>query len=96
MVKKRRKYKKPITPPRLDAKAIGLRIRRTRKSLGWALSDLARVTGLAHQTVASYECGARIPNRDNVIRLSIALRRSLEWILFGLAKRGRGVWEVAE
>ena len=75
--------KQPISMPPLDAKAIGGRIRRARKTYNWNLYDLERIAGIRRSTIACYECGARVPIRDNVVRLALALRRTVDFLLLG-------------
>jgi transcriptional regulator with XRE-family HTH domain len=79
--------KQQIEIPPLDARAIGRRIRAARKALGWSLSDFSRVTGLAVGTVAAFECGARVPRLDSAIRMALALRRKLDWLVRGKGRR---------
>ena len=84
-------YTKPVVMPALDSKAIGKRIRRVRKDRGWTIADLATVTGIPRATVACYESGARVPIRENLLRLSIALKRSVRFLALGWhGKRRRG------
>lgn len=78
---------KPVKIPRLDARAIGKRIRRARKARCWSLQNLADKSHLAKSTVASIECGARIPERDSAVAISFALRRTLDYLILG--KRSR-------
>lgn len=81
------KTKKPIATVTLDAKVIGLRMRKARKALGWNLYDMSRVTGIQRMTLACYECGARAPRIRNAVRICLALRRKLDWLILG--KRSR-------
>ena len=77
-----------------DAKAIGLRIRAARKSRGWKLKDLADAVGRAKSSVSCWESGLRIPSTWAVlIRLCHALRRSSDWLVYGVAKRG-SLWRT--
>ena len=85
---KRRFPKKPIALPVLDAKAIGRRIRETRKARFWSIDDLCDKTGIRRGTLGVFESGCRVPNRDNAVRLAIALRRTVDWLLLGRAGRG--------
>lgn len=78
--------KAPVTVA-LDAKAIGLRIRTARKAIKWDITSLARVVECAYSTVASWECGSRIPQRDGLVKLAVALRRSLDFLVFGTGER---------
>ncbi len=63
--------------PQVDARAIGLRIRRTRKKCGWNLYDFEEVTGIRRKTLACYECGSRVPLLRN--GLAIRKRYGREW-----------------
>ena len=78
--------KEPITF-KPDARAIGQRIRATRKARGWTLANLARVIGYSKGILATWECGCRVPSRDALIKLSLALRRTIQWIVLGHGDR---------
>ena len=71
----------------LNAKAIGKRMRKARKSRGWNLYDMQGVTGIPRMTLACYECGARVPILRNAVTISRILRRKLDWLILG--KRSR-------
>ncbi len=76
-----------------DAKAIGRRIRATRKSRGWRIRDLAEAVGMKESTVACWECGARVPHTwTMLIRLCHALRRSADHLVVGRGRNARH-WE---
>ena len=90
MARKRKKYTKSITFPPLDPKLIGRRIRRVRKQRKWSLYDLERIAGIPRQTIASYECGARVPIRENLLRLSIALKRTVKLLALGMHDKRTG------
>ncbi len=85
-----RKTKQPIATPTLDAKVVGLRLRKARKARGWNLYDLSRVTGIARMTIACYECGARVPVLRNAVTICLALRRKLDWLILGKRSRVEG------
>jgi len=72
----------------LDSRAIGARIRAARKRRGWRRADLARIVGVWPGTVGNWETGVRIPTRDGLVRIAHAVRRKLDWIVFG----GRDYW----
>ena len=77
-----------------DAVAIGLRIRAARKSRGWKLKDLADAVGVAKSSVSCWESGLRVPHTwMRLIRLCFALRRSSDWLVYGVAKRG-SLWRT--
>jgi transcriptional regulator with XRE-family HTH domain len=75
-----RHSKQPIAVT-LDARAIGQRIRAARRRRRWTMADLGRAIGMAPQTVACYECGARTPLVPTLVALALALRRTVDWIL---------------
>lgn len=72
-----------IPDPALDGHAIGARIRRARQARQWTLERLAEVAGLSASTVASFECGGRLPSLDSAVRLSRALGKSLSYLIDG-------------
>ena len=78
-----------------DAVGIGLRIRAARKNRKWRIRDLAEAVGRAEQTVACWECGARVPTTwSMMIRLCYALRRTPEHLLMGWTRNdGKRRWE---
>lgn len=81
-----KKTKQPVNV-RLDARAIGLRIRKTRKAREWHLADLAARIGVSPKTVAAWECGARVPMRDSLVALAMLFRRRLDWLVHGTYAR---------
>lgn len=56
-----------MTPTALQCKAA-------RALLGWRQAELAQAGGIAAQTVADFERGARVPHSRNLL----AIRRALE------------------
>ena len=87
-----RKYQRTI--PKLDPVAIGQRVRTLRKKkCGWKQRDLAERSGLHVSVIGLIETGERAPSRDAAIALAIVFRRSLEHILFGLARNGT-LWKL--
>ena len=72
----------------LDAKAIGKRIAKARKSRRWKQKHLAAAVGVQENTVANWEGGHRVPPHDTLVSLAIHLRRSIDWILCGVPRRG--------
>jgi len=83
------RVKKRKATPILDPVAIGRRVREARKARGWRQYDLAMVSGIDRRVVGAIEIGIRVPSRDAGIGLAVALRRSLEWLYFGLAPGGK-------
>ena len=75
--------------PRLDAKAIGQRIRELRRKRGWYQRHLAARSGVHRALIGLFETGARVPRLEAGIALAMVFRRSLEWLYFGQARRGQ-------
>lgn len=67
----------------LDAKAIGLRVKETRHARGWFQRVLAEKSGVDPSVIGLIETGERLPSRDAVLSIAIALGKPLEWILCG-------------
>jgi transcriptional regulator with XRE-family HTH domain len=85
----RQKHSRPGDSVPLDAKAIGRRIAATRRRRGWTQRQLAERVGVRENTVALYEGGWRVPSRDALIGLGLAMRRKIDWLLFGGEKNSR-------
>jgi len=73
--------------PDPDPAEIGRLVKRLRRARGWRLADLAAATGLHFGTVVAIERGQRTPNLRSLIRICVSLRRSMEHVVFGLARR---------
>lgn len=88
---KRIKRSRKVKPIRvaLDARLIGARIAKARRSHRETQEWLSRKIGQnpGQKLVANYETGRRIPSLRTLCNIAVALHRSLEWLLFGLAKR---------
>jgi len=65
-----------------DAKTIGYRIEQLRKSKGLSVSKFAELIGVTSQAVSQYESGVRIPRDETKKRISIVLKRSVNFIFF--------------
>ena len=79
--------KRPIEIPRLDARAIGGRIASARRLYQWSQARLAELVGMKENTVSNWETRVRVPPRDMLVKLSITLRRTIDFLLLG--KRSR-------
>lgn len=76
--------------PTINVKEIGQRIRAARRSRQWKLRHLADALDVTPGTISLWEAGRREPRSVATwARLSIALRRSLDWLLLGLPKNAR-------
>ncbi len=82
------KKTKAVVTVVLNRKAIGKRIAVARKRRGWLQADLARLVGVAPSTVGAWETGIRTLSLQALLKLAKALRRKVDWVLFG----GRSYW----
>ncbi len=60
------------------ARALAVRIRKSRKAKGWRQLDLADATGIARPNIARIESGRRMPKISTLQRIAKALELSLE------------------
>lgn len=58
-----------------------------RSRLGYTQSELAKLTGVAQRTIASYEIGESTPRLKALVRLAGALQISPEWLSLGIESR---------
>ena len=65
------------------APGIGDRVAKRRIDAGLTARELARRAGVAPSTVTRTENGAGLPRLDEAIRITWALRTSLDWMVFG-------------
>lgn len=70
--------------PAYSAKTVGKHIRKLRTGIGWTQAELSRASGVDASLISAYEHGHRLPDRDNLIRLAVALCASMEQVLFGV------------
>lgn len=56
-----------------------------RSKFGYTQSELAKLTGVAQRTIASYEIGESTPRMKALVRLANALQVSPEWLSQGVA-----------
>ena len=89
------RQKRRVIAPALNPAAIGRRVRAARKARGWRQLDLSMKTGIHPSVVGLYETGDRVPTRDAGFALCVALRRSLEWLYFGVQRNGK-IWKMGE
>lgn len=62
---------------------IGRRIMARRKQLGYTQAQAAEKAGLSHQFFASVETGKKNIRAENIVRLSLALDVSTDYLLTG-------------
>ncbi len=86
MRRKPRKYK-PIPLPKLDAKAIGQRLRVLRMRRNWYQVQVADMAGVDNTVITKIESGERLPSRDVMLALSTIFKVRLDYVLLGLGSR---------
>lgn len=64
-------------------KMLGFRIKEARKSNGLSQDDLAKKVGTSKSVISGYEAGKNDPAQSMVIKLSEALKVSINWLMFG-------------
>ena len=82
------KTKRPVRVT-LDRRVIGARIKAARELRKWSRSELGRIIGRSGGIVSCWEAGLRLPNRNSLVALCKALRRSLDFVLFGSTRNDR-------
>ena len=61
--------------------AIGERIRRRRKEIGWTQKDLALRTGTSYKYIGHVETGVKFPSLEMLILIARELDVSLDWLI---------------
>lgn len=64
---------------------MGSRILARRKEFNLTQEQLAEKTGLTTQTISSAECGRKALRPENIVKISIALNCSTDYLLLGSA-----------
>lgn len=67
---------------------IGARIRDARREQGWTQDDLAEAVGVSRSAVAQWETGRAGQLTPNLTRIASVLGVGVEYLMFGLDKRG--------
>ena len=79
----------------IDAKAMGGRIRKVRLSRKGSHRAMATACGVPIAEVRGWERGmGAIPDAAELVRLAIYLRRSIDFVLCGVSRRG-ALWRMA-
>jgi len=80
----------------IDRKAMGGRIRKVRMSRGGSQRALATACGVCLADARGWERGSgSIPDAAELVRLAIYLRRSIDFLLCNVSRRG-ALWRMAE
>lgn len=72
---------------RYDDIAVGKRIKKSRKRMGYTRQQLAKRIGIDEEYVIGLECGQRQLTLNDLILLSSAVGAEADYILFGKRKR---------
>lgn len=64
----------------LDMKTIGRRVRTARKAFGLTVENLAERVGVANESLAHIECGARRPSLTLLILIADELNVSMDYL----------------
>lgn len=67
----------------LSAIAIGNRIKERQKQLGLKQKDLILKSDISKAAISNYVNGNRIPDTVAILKISIALNTTVEWLLLG-------------
>jgi DNA-binding XRE family transcriptional regulator len=67
----------PADGPSAERLALGARLRRFRRDLGWTLEEASRVTGVGRSTLSKIENGQISPTFDLLRRLTMRMRVDL-------------------
>ena len=86
----------PLDAGLIDVKAMGRRIRRVRLSRSGSERTMATACGVSIADARGWERGlGAIPDAPELVRLAIYLRRSIDFILCNVSRRGT-LWRMAE
>ena len=86
----------PLDAGLIDVKAMGRRIRRVRLSRSGSERTMAAACGFTIADVRGWERGSgAIPDAAELVRLAIYLRRSIDFLLCNVSRRG-ALWRMAE
>lgn len=66
---------------RVDAEAVGRRVRALREAAGWNQLELAEAAGVSRQAVGALEAGRHLPRVDAAVGLAAALGTTVEHLL---------------
>jgi transcriptional regulator with XRE-family HTH domain len=73
--------KNPLPPVNIDTEPVGKRIAKTRKRRGFTQTQLAEKIGITQTVVSDYEIGRLRISDEILIRLSVALKVSTDYLL---------------
>ena len=67
----------------LNAIEIGNRIKEKQKEKNFKQKDIIEKTGISKAVISNYISGARVPDTESALKLSLVLETSIEWLLTG-------------
>lgn len=67
----------------LRAEEIGKRIKEKQIELGYRQKEIIEKTGISKAAISNYINGSRVPDTESILKLSIALETTIEWLLTG-------------
>jgi transcriptional regulator with XRE-family HTH domain len=65
------------------SKQVGERLKQARKQRKASQSDIAEAIGVGVSAFSSYETGVSSPTAENLVKISILLGISIDWLLLG-------------
>ena len=68
-------------PMLIDAKDFGTKLREARIKSGKKQSEVAKIVGIAPNSISYYEQGHSIPSLDLAVQLSCSLNVSLDYLV---------------
>ena len=70
----------------MDKKSIGNRILKAIEEKGYQITEFCKETKIPYQTLRKYKDGTSYPGAEALIKMSVKLDRSVDWILTGHEK----------
>ncbi len=67
----------------LDAVEIGKRIKEKQLEHKYKQKEIIEKTGISKAAISNYINGSRVPDTEAILKLSITLETSIEWLLTG-------------
>lgn len=67
----------------LKAEKIGKRIKEKQIELGYKQKEIIEKTGISKAAISNYINGSRVPDTESILKLSITLETTIEWLLTG-------------
>lgn len=68
----------------MRAQTLGQRLRQSRDDANWTQEQLSDVSKINIMQISHFECGRRLPNIPNAVKLCVALNCSMDWLTRGI------------